>query len=272
VFYTVFLRFKNTVWDNVLALEAAKDAPMCPLPANRVFDCHQKRRDRFENRSAIKHRPADLVSQPLIFQYEFTNRIRELFVLPAALEPTSMLSLSFGGRRTCCLDRLGRSTILVGSDMSHHPCLTDSLSKPRAERPRSTRLPQPWHGPRRAEREHPELASRPRPNPFHDLAGPQIQGLRQLEVVQNVLCTRNHPKTRHQRSASVGGAPRRIMTKRALRSSGRIMVATLLTHTPLTRLLRRGIVTTHVFRPGSRTGPTNRAPNAPGVASCWQMR
>jgi hypothetical protein len=32
----------------------------------------------------------------MIFQYEFTNHIRELFALPTALEPTSMLSLRFG--------------------------------------------------------------------------------------------------------------------------------------------------------------------------------
>jgi hypothetical protein len=58
VFCTVFLSLENTVWDNVLALEAVNDSPIRPLPANRLFDCYQKRRDRFENRSAFKHRPA----------------------------------------------------------------------------------------------------------------------------------------------------------------------------------------------------------------------
>ena len=42
--------------------------------------------------SAVEHRPADLVSQPLIVQDEFANRLRQLFALPLALEPAGALS------------------------------------------------------------------------------------------------------------------------------------------------------------------------------------
>jgi hypothetical protein len=116
VFCTVFSSLENTVWDDFLALEATKDAPIRPLPANRLFHCDRKRRDRLENRSAIKHRPADLVSQPLILSRKFTNRIQELFALPTPLEPTSMFSLGFGPPHV--LDRAGCNTKLVGGDMS----------------------------------------------------------------------------------------------------------------------------------------------------------
>jgi hypothetical protein len=89
----------------------------------------------------------------------------------AALEPTSMLSLSFGGRRTCSPDRVGRSTKLVGGDMSHHPCLTGSISRvPSGPAQHSCRS----HGmaPRRAGLRHPDLASRPCSNLLNGLAGP----------------------------------------------------------------------------------------------------
>jgi len=69
--------------------------------------------------SAVEHRPADLVSQPLILQDEFANRIGELFALPTALESAGALTLASGGGRTRGLDRVGRSTKLVCGDMRH---------------------------------------------------------------------------------------------------------------------------------------------------------
>src|SRR5471030_2260882 len=76
--------------------------------------------------SAVKHRPADLVSQPLILQDEFANRIGELFALPMALEPAGALTLASGGGRTRGLDRVGRSTQLVCGDMRHRRGLAGS--------------------------------------------------------------------------------------------------------------------------------------------------
>ena|SRR5918996_3007381 len=51
------------------------------------------------DKSAVEHRPADLVSQPLIVKDKFANGIRELFALPPALKPAGLL-LASGGRRT----------------------------------------------------------------------------------------------------------------------------------------------------------------------------
>src|SRR5512137_783891 len=69
--------------------------------------------------SAVEHRPADLVSQPLILQDEFANRIGELFALPTALEPAGALTLASGGGRTRGFDGVSCSTELVGGDMRH---------------------------------------------------------------------------------------------------------------------------------------------------------
>ena len=93
--------------------------------------------------SAVEHRPADLVSQPLILQDEFANRIGELFALPTALEPAGALTLASGGRRTRGLDRVGRSTELVCGDMRHRCRLAGSICGV-PERLRSALLPQRW--------------------------------------------------------------------------------------------------------------------------------
>jgi hypothetical protein len=52
-------------------------------------------------RSAVKHRPADVVSQPLVLKYEVANRFRELVTLPLALESPCGLALAFRRGSTC---------------------------------------------------------------------------------------------------------------------------------------------------------------------------
>jgi hypothetical protein len=66
--------------------------------------------------SALEHRPADLVAQPLVVQDELADRIGELLALPTALEPSRAVGLARGSRRARRLDRVGRSTELVGGD------------------------------------------------------------------------------------------------------------------------------------------------------------
>ena len=46
-------------------------------------------------RSAVEHRPADVVPQPLVVEYELANRLRELVALPPALESPCALALFF---------------------------------------------------------------------------------------------------------------------------------------------------------------------------------
>ena len=45
-------------------------------------------------RSAVKHRPADVISQPLVVKHELANCVRELVTLPSALESPSGLGFA----------------------------------------------------------------------------------------------------------------------------------------------------------------------------------
>src|SRR5437867_5832172 len=67
--------------------------------------------------SAVEHRPADVVAQPLVVEYELANRLRELVALPPALESPCALALSFRRGSTCSLDRIGGRTELVRGDV-----------------------------------------------------------------------------------------------------------------------------------------------------------
>ncbi len=144
--------------------------------------------------STFEHRPADLVAQPLIVQDELADCIRELFALPTALEPSGAVSLACGSRRTRCLDRVGRSTELVCSDMRHHRGLAGSEC---CVTSRSAQHSCRSHGmaARRAGLGHPDLASRPCPNLCDRLTGPGVQRLHRLEEVQNVPCAPGRPQS-----------------------------------------------------------------------------
>src|SRR5258708_11989045 len=53
--------------------------------------------------SAVEHRPADVVPQLLVVEYELANRLRELVALPPALESPCALALSFRRGTPCAL-------------------------------------------------------------------------------------------------------------------------------------------------------------------------
>jgi hypothetical protein len=153
------------------------------------LDCWERSRP-----STVEHRPADLVSQPLILQDEFANRIRKLFALPTALEPAGALTLASRGRRTRGLDRVGRSTELVCGDMRHHRRLAGSkCGVPSGSAQLSCRS----HGmaTRRTGLGHLDLASRPCPNLLDRQTGPPVRRLHRLEEVQNVLCAHGSPQS-----------------------------------------------------------------------------
>jgi hypothetical protein len=78
-------------------------------------------------RSAVKHRPADVIPQPLVVCYELANRLRELVTLPLALESPCALTLAFRRASTCGLDRIGGRTELVRGDVRDSPGLAGSL-------------------------------------------------------------------------------------------------------------------------------------------------
>src|SRR5262249_42482785 len=77
--------------------------------------------------SAVEHRPADGVPQPLVVEYEFANRLRELVALPPALASPCLLALSFQRGRTCGLDRIGGRTEFVRGDVCDGRGLTGSV-------------------------------------------------------------------------------------------------------------------------------------------------
>ncbi len=143
--------------------------------------------------SAVEHRPADLVSQPLILQDKFANRIGELFALPTALELAGALTLASGGRGTRGLDRMSRSTELVRCDMRNHGRLAGRICGVPSG---STQLSCRSHcmATRRARLRHLDLAARPCTNLLDRLAGPRVRGLYGLEEMQNVLRARGRPQ------------------------------------------------------------------------------
>src|SRR5919198_2758533 len=67
--------------------------------------------------SALKHRPADVVPQPLVIQYELANRLRQLITLPLTLESPRCLALACRCSSTGGLDRIGGRAQLVRGDM-----------------------------------------------------------------------------------------------------------------------------------------------------------
>src|ERR1035437_3265892 len=64
--------------------------------------------------SAVEPKPAQLVAQRLVVEHKFSDLVGELGALPLALQAASRLALVFSRRRTLGLDRIGRSTELVG--------------------------------------------------------------------------------------------------------------------------------------------------------------
>ena len=82
---------------------------------------------RQDARSALKHRPADVVPQPLVIKHERANSPRQLITLPLALESPCSLALAFGRSSTCGLDRIGGRAKLVRGNMGDGPGLASGV-------------------------------------------------------------------------------------------------------------------------------------------------
>src|SRR4051794_2890487 len=110
--------------------------------------------------SAVEHRPADVVSQPLIVQNQLANRIGQLLALPLALEPASALGLARRDSCTYRLDRVSSSTELVCGHMRDYSRLAGSV---RSMPSGTLEIPSRSHGvaTRRAGLRHLDLATRP---------------------------------------------------------------------------------------------------------------
>jgi hypothetical protein len=88
-------------------------------------------------RLAVEHRPADVVPQPLVVEYELADRLSELEALPPALESPCALALSFRRGGTCGLDRIGGRTELVRCDVCDGRGLAGSVRTCVSRGPRS---------------------------------------------------------------------------------------------------------------------------------------
>src|SRR5207247_2601206 len=78
-------------------------------------------------RSALKHRPADIVPQPLVVEHEIANRVRELVTLPSALQSPCGIAVAFRHSSTYGLDGIGGRTEFVRGDVCDDPSLASSV-------------------------------------------------------------------------------------------------------------------------------------------------
>lgn len=143
--------------------------------------------------SAVEHRPADVVPQPLVVEDELANRLRELVALPPALESPCALALSFRRGRTCGLDRIGGRTELVRGDVRDRRRLTGSIRGmpccPTQVSGRGVGM-----AGRRASLGHRDLAARPCPSLLNGVTRPRVRRLSLLEEVEDVLRARCRPQ------------------------------------------------------------------------------
>jgi hypothetical protein len=79
--------------------------------------------------SAVEHKPAQRVAQPLVVEHEFSDRLGKLGALPLALQAAGRLALVFGRCRSRRPDRVGRGTKLVGRHMGHRRGLAGSVRR-----------------------------------------------------------------------------------------------------------------------------------------------
>jgi hypothetical protein len=142
----------------------------------------------------MKHRPADVVPQPLVVKYELANRLRELVTLPLALESPCGLAFAFRRGSTCGLDRIGGRTELMRGDVCDGPGLARSVrGKPCCPTQVSGRA----HcvAARRPSLGHLDLATHPGAGMLDRLTRPWVLGPSRLEKVQDVLRARCRPKS-----------------------------------------------------------------------------
>lgn len=148
---------------------------------------------RLDALSAVEHRPADVVPQPLVVEYELANRLGELFALPSALESSCALALSFRRGSTYSLDRIGGRTELVRGDVCDGRGLACSV---RGMPCCPTQVSGRAHGMagRRASLGHRDLAAHPGAGLLDRLTRSRVLRLSRLEEIKDVPCARCRPQ------------------------------------------------------------------------------
>jgi hypothetical protein len=143
-------------------------------------------------RSAVKHRPADVIPQPLVVKYELANRLWEPVTLPPALESPCAVVLAFRRAGTCGLDRIGGRTEFVRGDVRDDPRLASSVRGmpccPTQVAGRGVRM-----AGRCASLGHRDLATHPGASMLDRLTRSWVLRLSRLEEVKDVLRARCRP-------------------------------------------------------------------------------
>lgn len=140
----------------------------------------------FHSSSAVEHRPAEVVPQPLVVEDELANRLRELVALPAALAPPGALARSFRRGSPCGFNRIGSCTELVRGDVCNGGSLTGSVRGmpccPTQVSSRGVCMTS-----RRARLGHRDLATHPGAGVLDRLTWSRVRRLSRLEEVKDVL-------------------------------------------------------------------------------------
>ena len=143
--------------------------------------------------SAVEHRPADGVPQPLVVEDERADRLRELVALPPALASPCALALSFRRGSMCGLDRIGGRTELVRGDVCDGRGLAGSV---RGMPCCPTQVSRRAHcmATRRPSLHHLHLATHPGAGLLDRLTRSRVLRLRRREAVEDVLRARCRPQ------------------------------------------------------------------------------
>src|SRR6266571_4302210 len=126
--------------------------------------------------STVEHRPADVVPQPLVVEYELANRLRELLALPPAFESPCAVALYF--RRGDVWD----DRRLAGSERGMACCPTHVSGRGHCM------------ATRRASLGHFDLAARPGAGLLNRLTRSRVLRPTRLEPVEDVLRARCRPQ------------------------------------------------------------------------------
>ena len=143
--------------------------------------------------SAVEHRPADVVPQPLVVEDERANRLRELVALPPALASSCALARSFRRGGAGGLDCIGGRSKLVRGDVCDACGLAGSV---RGMPCCSTQVSCRAHcmAARRASLGHRDLATHPGAGLRDRLSWSGVLRLSRREEVKNVLRARCRPQ------------------------------------------------------------------------------
>jgi len=144
--------------------------------------------------SAVEHRPADVVSEPLIVQDQLADRIGQLLALPLALEPAAALGVALEGSCRSRLDRVSSSTEFVCGHVPDRRRLTGSVCRmPRG----ALEIPGGRIGVAAGRARMPpgDLAAHPLPDQRDGLPRPRIGRLYRFKEVKNMLCARRGPES-----------------------------------------------------------------------------